>query len=259
MKRIGIIGCGWLGIPLFQHLQSQGYHCFGTVRQSAYIHEPNFHFWDGQQPMGSNLQLLIRQSDALVITLPPQKTLDLDGNKMQHAKWAKEISIINDELMIIYTSSTSVYGEKTGELHEKDHDVTTRAFAIEKAYLRYFENASIVRFGGLIGPDRHPGNFIVPDKLIKQPEAWVNMTHLDDAIGAIIQILRMQCAGIYNVVSPIHSKRREFYTAAFQSQNKIAPLFEEFDAHPGKKVISEKIMTHLGYSFRHSSILTGFK
>jgi nucleoside-diphosphate-sugar epimerase len=116
----------------------------------------------------------------------------------------------------------------------------------------YFENATILRFGGLVGPQRQPAHFHKEGQAIVQPNAWVNMTHQADAIAAIVHVIRLESYGIFNVVSPEHVSRRDFYTKAYERANLVMPQFTEDEAR-GKRVLSDKIMQRLGFAFQYAN------
>jgi nucleoside-diphosphate-sugar epimerase len=256
--KIGIIGSGWLGKPLCERLTEQGHQTFCSSRQTLPCHHLEHCRWDGQSPIPDSLAKKIGSADALVVTVPPQRDMNDDGNKNFHENLAKKIALINEELLVVYTSSTSVYGPQQGDLLEKDADMTTRAYGIEKAYLRHFEKTCILRFGGLLGPERHPSRFFKPGQSIGQPFAWINMTHLSDAMGSIQHCIRMDSPGIFNVVSPGHCSRKAYYNWAFEAAKMTAPHFDN-DDNTGKRVLSQKIMQLLHFQFEYSDALTALE
>jgi nucleoside-diphosphate-sugar epimerase len=254
MKRVGIIGCGWLGAPLFQKMAAQNRMVFGTVRQLTSCSDDGLFEWTADETMTDDLSKLIRQADALIVTIPPQKQLELAENVSFHQRLARTLSQENEHAHLIYTSSTSVYGDHQGDCLERHADSSTRAFGIEKAYHTFFENTSIMRFGGLIGPHRNPSQFFKSGRPIPEPEAWANLTHQDDAIDSILHVLRLGSPGVFNVVSPEHVSRRTLYTEAFLRNGLGQPTFED-EATIGKKVMSDKIINLLGYTFVRPSAL----
>lgn len=258
MKHIGVIGCGWLGKPLLESFNSAAYRTFASYRNHPPSNDiPNF-AWTGADPLSEPLKQMLIQCDAIVVTIPPQRGLSDDDNVLYHQQIAQKLSSLNEQMHVIYTSSTSVYGDQTGPCVEHSADQTTRAYRIEKAYHKYFENASILRFGGLIGPDRHPTQFFKTEQPLSQPKAWVNMTHQKDAIAAIEHLIRLESCGIFNVVSPEHVTRRDFYTAAFGSMDKKIPDLTD-DESTGKRVLSDKIIQRLGFSFNYPNPLSMLK
>lgn len=254
MKRVGVIGCGWLGAPLLSHLRALGYDVFGTYRSQPPQGDFTCFAWAGEAIAHDAFQHALTLCDAVVVTIPPQRGLSDAENIQFHRQIAQRLSTFNENMHVIYTSSTSAYGDREGACVEHAADHTSRAYGIEKAYHMYFENTTILRFGGLVGPQRQPGHFFKVGQSISQPSAWVNMTHQADALAAIAHVLRLESYGIFNVVSPEHVSRRAFYTKAFAHAALGTPVFTEDNA-TGKRVLSDKIMHRLGFAFQYASPL----
>lgn len=254
MKRIGVIGCGWLGAPLLAHLQTLGYDVFGTYRSQPPQGDFICFAWSGEEIEHPNFKHALTLCDAVVVTIPPQRGISDIENIQMHRQIAQRLSKINEQMQVVYTSSTSAYGDREGACVEHAADHYSRAYGIEKAYHMYFEHTTILRFGGLIGPQRAPSQFFKPGQAIAQPEGWVNMTHQADALAAIAHVLRLESSGIFNVVSPTHATRRAFYTKAYENAGLGTPLFTTDEAI-GKRVLSDKITQRLGFAFHYDSPL----
>ncbi len=254
MKRVGVIGCGWLGSALLDQLSMLGYSTFGTFRSHPPLGQHTTYIWSGEAPLSDELKHALLLCDAVVVTVPPQRGLTDSENIAYHKHLAHALSTINDQMQVVYTSSTSAYGQREGACVEHAAEPTSRAYGIEKAYHMYFENTTILRFGGLVGPQRQPAQFHKEGQSIAQPTAWVNMTHKADAIAAIVHLIRLESYGIFNVVSPEHVSRRDFYTKAYERANLVMPQFTEDEAK-GKRVLSDKIMQRLGFAFQYANPL----
>ncbi|MEL7162571.1 MAG: NAD-dependent epimerase/dehydratase family protein, partial [Bacteroidota bacterium] len=121
---------------------------------------------------------------------------------------------------IVFTSSTGVYGEQEGELTElsprQPNTHSARAVVAAENWLQeHEERVSILRLAGLIGPERHPGNFYGgKQRPIPNGDAPVNLVHRDDVISAIRLDLAQPAPGLYNVCAVAHPPKGEYYTAA---------------------------------------------
>jgi nucleoside-diphosphate-sugar epimerase len=115
---------------------------------------------------------------------------------------------------------------------------------------------TIVRFGGLIGNDRHPIYFLAGRKNIENPDAPINLIHLEDCIGIIHEILRYAQNDnlVLNAVAPLHPSKREYYTQKAIELQLPLPEFEEKNKVTGKIISSEKIETYLNYKFQKPSL-----
>ncbi|MEM8862724.1 MAG: SDR family NAD(P)-dependent oxidoreductase, partial [Chloroflexota bacterium] len=118
------------------------------------------------------------------------------------------------------------------------------------------ERATIVRFGGLIGYQRHPGRFFKPGRIVQNPEAPVNLIHRDDCIEIISQIVEKKAWGeLFNCCTDTHPTKREFYTRARELLGAPPPEFSQSDAGVGKLISNEKVKRFLNYDFKHPDLM----
>jgi nucleoside-diphosphate-sugar epimerase len=109
---------------------------------------------------------------------------------------------------------------------------------------------SILRFGGLIGEDRHPIKFLAGRKNIENPNAPINLIHQDDCIGIILEIIESNSWNeTFNAVTPFHPSRKEYYTQKAIDSNLALPEFIAENSILGKTISSSKIKNILKYSF----------
>jgi len=258
-QTVSIIGCGWLGLPLAEKLINEGFSVNGTTSTAQKI--PLF------QQKKINPFLLkfesvklelptefLANSDALIITIPPT-----GFSIVAYAELFEqliELSLQNNIKSVIYTSSTSVYGNVSGEVTEetevKPDTVSAQAIvAVEKLLTNCTDlNSSILRLGGLSGEGRNPGNFFRNSSEMPNANHAVNMVHAHDCIEIIARIIATEnFSGIYNVCSPEHPTRAEFYTEAIAKMGKPVPEMLFNFNEIGKIVYSAKISKALNYNF----------
>jgi nucleoside-diphosphate-sugar epimerase len=78
------------------------------------------------------------------------------------------------------------------------------------------------------------------------------LTHLEDAIGAIHQILLKKAFGeVYNVVSPMHPTKLQFYGRVIEQLGGVPNPVETDSAQAFKIVNSDKIQNQLEYQFKY--------
>lgn len=96
---------------------------------------------------------------------------------------------------IIFTSSTSVYGDIDGMAKENtERRPVTASGRVLKELEDWLHNlpgtqVDILRLAGLVGPGRHPGRFFA-GKSAPDGQHGVNLVHLEDVIGAIELLLQ---------------------------------------------------------------------
>lgn len=247
-KTISIVGSGWLGKPLAEKLQ-YGQHTVNLSSRSAEkvesLKQEDLRAF--QLDLNNLLEVDAEfwKADVFIVTITPAELPEV-ANLVQCMKQS------NPELVIV-TSSSAVY-PNTGThvveeeaVHQQSPHSGRDVLAIEKCYEQL--PVSIVRFGGLFGGERHPGRFLASGRTVPAGDAPVNMTHLEDAIGAIEFLLDFEEAvGAVNVVSPEHPSKTVFYSAAAQHLGLENPTF--FNGSGQFKVVSSKRLIDLGYSFR---------
>src|SRR5690606_25987870 len=92
---------------------------------------------------------------------------------------------------IVFISSTSVYPDNNGVVVEHDADPANDLVKAED--LLRNENAfetTILRFGGLVGPGRHPGKFFAGKENIAGGNNPVNIIHQYDCTEIIKRIIK---------------------------------------------------------------------
>lgn len=101
---------------------------------------------------------------------------------------------------IIFTSSTSVYGDIDGMAKENtERRPVTASGRVLKELEDWLHNlpgtqVDILRLAGLVGPGRHPGRFFA-GKSAPDGQHGVNLVHLEDVIGAIELLLQAPKGG----------------------------------------------------------------
>jgi nucleoside-diphosphate-sugar epimerase len=264
-KKISILGCGWLGLPLARFLAGEGYAVKGSTTSEAKITkmkeagvEP-FRIAIDESIEGDIASFL--DCDILVVNIPPQRRPDVVEYHVG------QISLLIDALAdspvkhVIFVSSTSVYPATGGEVVEADAADPDEADSPAGRALMYVEemlrsesafNTTVMRFGGLIGPGRNPAEFIQRMTEITSPAHPVNLIHLDDCVHVIAEIIRQGIWGeVFNACAPQHPTRGELYKAAAESHGLVS-LPEEASSNSHFKIVnSDRLVKKLGYKFLH--------
>lgn len=225
-KRIAIMGCGWLGFPLAEALIKEGCQVNGsttseeklTELKAAGIHP--FLIWLSEDALHGDIAGFLSKTDALIINVPPKLRGEHSENYVAKMKLLHDAVKTSQVEHLIFVSSTSVYGDIDGEVTEK---TTPRPVTESGKQLLISENifrddeeleATILRFGGLIGPTRHPVTMLSGRKNLSNGNAPVNLIHLDDCIRIIQEILTEEWWGeTFNGVHPDHPTKRQYYTS----------------------------------------------
>jgi len=261
MSQISILGCGWLGFPLASTLLQKGFTVKGSttsadklpVLENAGI-QPFLISLKAEGTQGDVIEFL-ENSSILIIDIPPK----LRGLEKEDfvAKIEMFLPFIEQSTVesVLFISSTSVYKDDDGHITEAktpnpDTESGIQLLASEKLLQNNQSfQATILRFGGLIGEDRHPVKFLAGRKDVENPEAPINMIHRDDCIGIILKIIETNSWGTtFNAVAPFHPSREQYYTSKAIELGLEPPLFNHEKTSIGKIVDAAKV-AGLGYSF----------
>jgi nucleoside-diphosphate-sugar epimerase len=262
MKPISILGCGWLGLPLAKALLQRGFSVKGSTTSAEKISvleiagiQPFLVQLD-EEKISETVADFLAQSQILIVNIPPK----LRGNSTENfvAKMVNLIPFIekSDIKKVLFVSSTSVYGDDnllvTEETPLNPDSEGGRQLAIVENLLQkntHFET-TILRFGGLIGEDRNPIRFLSGRENIENPEAPINLIHLEDCIGIIEKIIDLNSWNeIFNAVTPFHPSRKQYYTQKAQDLNLALPKFVPTNTFVGKTILSDKLIQLLQFSF----------
>lgn len=253
--RVGIIGLGWLASRFATFLPEELASIWGTSTNKRKLTDALrekaecFNF-----ELGANSKHLpISKTDLLLFTIPPSKIEDYSALCIQFFKDCLEIK---PDLKIVFISSTSVYGNQNGELDESSDlkGSTSNALKIIKVE-EYLEekNSVVLRCGGLVGEDRHPVYYLAGRKNVSSPNAPVNLIHEHDVSRFLLKMLKDDSInGVYNLVSPQHPSRKEYYSEVAERLNLKSIEFENTDDRKGK-IVNPKRLLGMNFLFEYSS------
>jgi nucleoside-diphosphate-sugar epimerase len=270
MTQISILGCGWLGLPLAKALLENGFSVKGSTTSNEKISilensgiQPYLIALSENETIG-NLNNFLENSKVLILDVPPK----LRGSEKENfvSKIENLIPFIEKSSVekVLFISSTSVYGDTSTALSVTEETKTFPDTESGKQLVQAEQllqsnskfKTTILRFGGLIGEDRHPIKFLAGRSNIENPNAPINLIHQDDCIGIILEILRLaqndklERNGTFNAVAPYHPSRKEYYTQKAIEFNLALPEFNSENLTFGKTISSDKIETVLGYTFK---------
>ncbi len=160
---------------------------------------------------------------------------------------------------VLFISSSSVY-QNTNDWVKEEHQFENEdsiLWQIESLFRQSSHFAtSIIRFSGLIGPERHPGRFFRHGKQVQQADAPVNLIHLDDCIGIIEQVLKQNVWGeVLNGCADTHPSKKQFYRHAAELLKQPVPDFNQGNASSYKIVSNDKVKSLLSYQFQYPDLM----
>lgn len=262
MTQISILGCGWLGLPLAKALLENGFSVKGSTTSNEKISilknsgiQPHLITLSENETIGS-LNDFLETSKILIIDVPPKLRGSSTENFVSKIKnvipFIEKSSVEN----VLFISSTSVYEEDNlvvTEETELNPDTESGKQLVQAEQLLQSNpnfRTTILRFGGLIGEDRHPIKFLAGKTNLDNPNAPINLIHQDDCVGIIQKIIELNSWNeTFNAVTPFHPSRKEYYTQKAIDLNLELPEFNVENSSFGKTISSSKIETILEYVF----------
>ncbi|MBS1523199.1 MAG: SDR family oxidoreductase [Bacteroidetes bacterium] len=257
---VSILGCGWYGKALAKELLQKGIIVKGSATSAEKMDElkdlsisPFIVQVNGDQ---ANYEADFFKCDTLVISIPPRLKKGEGVTYLAKIKHIIDAILHNNMQNIIYISSTGVYGDHNRTVTENDDpDPDTESGKILLEAENLFRNESkfkttIVRFGGLVGPGRHPGRFFAGKTDIPNGLAPVNMIHLDDCVGIGSAIIEQDAFGhLFNACSPDHPAKEDFYKDAALKGGYESPQFL-CELRAWKIIESVNLKPILNYTFK---------
>lgn len=278
MKQISILGCGWLGLPLAKALLEKGFSVKGSTTSNSKLSvieklgiKP-FLIALSEDKTEGDLDVFLEKSEILIIDIPPKlRGSGTDSSTAVRKTFVEKIKNIIPHIeksgieKVLFVSSTSVYAEDNSIVTEDSplnpETEGGRQLVIVEELLQSNANfkTTIVRFGGLIGEDRHPIPFLAGKRNLENPNAPINLIHQVDCIGIIRKIIENGLrqaqtdnefwGKTFNAVAPFHPSREEYYTQKAIDFGLELPQFNLESPTFGKTILSSKIETVLGYTF----------
>lgn len=267
MTKISILGCGWLGLPLAKALLENGFLVNGSTTSQEKLSTLKK---SGIQPfllslevksISGDIENFLEGSITLIINIPPKLRSSEKENFVLKIKnvipYIEKSSIQN----VLFISSTSVYGENDSTVNEETirkpkTENGKQLLQVEQLLLNNSKfKTTILRFGGLIGDDRHPIYILAGKTNLENPEAPINLIHKKDCIGIIEKIIELDSWDeTFNAVTPFHPIRKEYYTQKAIDLGLVPPEFNSESPTFRKIISSTKVEKVLGYTFKNTKL-----
>ena len=257
------MGCGWLGLPLAKSLIEDGYLVRGTTTSEYKLGKLQkegiipFLISLTEEKLAGNISGFLANVEALIINIPPK----LRGSNKEN--YVKKMQLLLESVKaaktkkVIFVSSTSIYGDINAEVTEETiPQPSTQSGKQLLASENLFKNTpelrtTIIRFGGLIGPDRHPVTMLSGRKSLNNGNHPVNLIHLNDCISIISSVIKQNWWGeIFNAVYPYHPPKKKYYSQEAIKRGLNIPEYSNTSLHDGKKIDSSRLIHVKKYIFK---------
>ncbi|MDA1267731.1 MAG: epimerase [Bacteroidetes bacterium] len=263
MKKVSILGLGWLGQTAGLLLLQQGYQVLGSatsLEKAAQLQEKGIDVVQlklNPYPEGRDY-LRLFESQVLVVTLPPRSRHGESEVYLQQLAVIRELLTASAVEQVIFISSTGIYpnvskvdsyteAERISE-SKAGNTILYRAEQLMATTPSYV--LTILRMGGLMGDNRIPGLYFSGKEQVVG-HTRVNFIHQLDAARMIAWVIDQGLWNqTFNGVAPQHPFRREVYAKNASTLGILPPVSyqETADEKKGRWISSEKISA-TGFSF----------
>lgn len=271
-----IVGCGYVGSRVAEAWSQRGDRVTVLTRSSD--HAATFRDRGWETVIGD-----VTRADS-VADLPAADTLlvavglDRRSGQSQREVYVEGLrnvlrSPAARSRRVIYVSSTSVYGQDAGEWIDESSacqptsDNGRVCLEAEQLLRRDVPDAIVLRLAGIYGPGRlvaRVESLCAGEPLRVNPDAWLNLIHIDDAVAAILASDERATAGTtWLVADDRPNTRRQFYSQVAALVGAPPPMFLEQELLAeerrglNKRCSNRRLREELGVVLRHPTTDTG--
>jgi nucleoside-diphosphate-sugar epimerase len=269
-KTIGVMGCGWLGLPLAEKLLDKGFLVKGSTTTKDKLQmlgeagiQP-FYLKADTSGIEGDLTGFLKGLYCLILNIPPGLRSGPSGSYLNKLSYLIKAFEHAELPRLIYVSSTAVYGNAQGLVNEKDwaipEDAKDRELLEAEKLLLKLEgiHTQVVRLGGLIGDERHPANQLSGKTIRSGGNDAINLIHRSDAILAVLSLLELPFeASVFNAVSPEHPRKRDYYTSEAIKRGLKPPVYQDMPGPVSGKIINSSTFGAAGIHFTQSLYFDG--
>ena len=276
-----IAGCGYLGFRAAKAWIAKGRRVTAFTRNETRANE---FMQAGLDPL-----LLDLAAPASEIQITPVDTVlwavgfDRSASASREQVWLDGLrwlvqNLSNSPRRFIYVSSTSVYGEVEGEVVDEFTSPkpnteggecclnAERLLRSECAKLHPETEVVVLRMAGIYGPDRllrRIDDLRNQVPLSGEPDHWLNLIHVDDAVSAVKQVaLADTVPQVINVVNSGTINREQYYARLAQLASAHAPVFGSTSStgrqRGGNKRVTSRFAEHKT-TFQFDDVLEGLE
>lgn len=257
-----ILGLGWLGKPLALRLLAEGHSVSGTVSSPDKCQQMTdlgiaCQPWLLGEPLPGKLDI----PETVALTIPPGATRNDDDG----AQYARGLAQVAKELAqagarnLLYTSSTSVYGDQEGWLDEEapllgGRRSADKVVAAEMA-LRSERSLglTVLRLAGLVGGNRHPGRWFAGKENVAGAGEPINLVHRTDVERVVQQVILQGAWGYtFNVCPDGHPSKGEYYPEMARRLGLQAPTFQQGGNHLQRRIQNKHLKQTLHFTFQYN-------
>ncbi|MEN9655037.1 MAG: hypothetical protein RL235_1149 [Chlamydiota bacterium] len=269
MNNAAIIGCGYIGSAVAGLWHSKGFHVTATTRNPLKLKQLSKVAQKCvvlKGPKEEEFIPLIAHNDLILVSIAADSVHHYQSAYLDIAQLLRRIALeIDKPCSLIYTSSSSVYGDHHGQWVDETSalkggsDTARILIDTEETYLSLAEvgwDVTILRLAEIYGPHRllsERAKELAGQTLPGSGANYTNMAHRDDCAAAVEYAARHRLTGIYNIADDDHPTRKELYDALTNNLQLPSvtwdPKLASLDR--GNKRVSNHKIKGEGFTFHH--------
>ncbi|MFU1855967.1 GDP-L-fucose synthase [Sphingobacterium sp. NGMCC 1.201703] len=253
--RILILGCGWLAESFAMDMKHQGHEVWASTTQYEKYHRLKtdgiFSFiadFDNSNTLPD--MLFPSQFDFVLNSVPASQKNSLSALEVRFSNISRFLDNIQWTKQL-FLSSVGIYPDKDVVYHELDSsgiEFSEKLFLAEQQMLA-LPNTCVYRLGGLFGKNRVFAKYFA-NRICTTGEQLANFVHLDDVVRLIsLASVKDLRHAVYNVVAPMHPKKKDVILASAQKYGFDLPLRFEPGDHFQKVVSGSLLQKELDYQY----------
>ena len=268
-----LAGYGDIAQRLVKHPSLSNDH-FIAVKRSESSPEKNLVALQGDLRDNVFAQSLVNKADVIVATISPDKFSD-EGYRDSYEAVARSLaeSVTANEKkpgLILWVSSTSVYGENNGECVDEMTPASPVGFSgkrllqAEKIIQAVPTKTVVVRFSGIYGPGRMRTLENVKQGTISTEEGspWSNRIHSDDCAGVLAHLVDLyrqgrQLEDIYLATDNLPVTLHQVHRWLAEQMN-ISDLRETASRGRANRRCANQRLLASGYKFKYPDYRSGY-
>lgn len=271
-----IIGCGYVGRRAARQWVAAGDVVHALTRSEAHA--------EGLRAIGVRPVIGNVMEPQSLAVLPRADTvlyavgLDRGPGKSQREVYVDGLANVLARIAaprpkLLYLSSTSVYGQNSGEWVDETSELRPASengqvcLDAERLLIERLPSAMILRLSGIYGPGRLVARLAALREgkpLDDNPDGWLNLIHVDDIVTAILACERLgQPGAAYLVSDDRPSQRREYYERLASLIDAPPPTFTTIPPDSpeqlqlNKRCRNRRLHEELGVALRYPTIAEG--
>lgn len=253
MKKILILGCGWVAEEWAQRLLDRGHQVWATTTQQEKavrlqrlgIQAVVAHFDDAVGEV-----LVPKAFDFVLTSIPAASKLDVAQTKSRFEHVSHFLQTISFTSHI-YLSSTGIYPDIDGTFDESYDTILNERLVTAERIMSSLDNTVVYRLGGLFGKNRIFAKYF-ENKVCTTGEQVANFVHVNDVVALIDRGFEYPLdSAIYNIVAPEHPLKEQVIVASAQKYGFQEPAAWEAADSFQKIVDGTRIIRALNYTFEY--------